>query len=470
MGARVPEPAVSVEQARRAGGPAGVDVVVDADAPVAGLREAQPPAGGVAGSRRTRGAQGGGLRRNRDFLLLWAGEAASVTGAGMTSVLLPLVAVSLLDASPTWMGMIAAATWLPWLVVGLPIGAWVDGRSPRAVMIGANSVSTAAYASVPVAAAFGLLGLWQLVVVALVVGTATIAFRSAYTKLLVRIVPERDRPVANSLLFGTENAANTVGPGLGGLVGQLVGPVRGMLGEAVGLAISVVCLVLMRPQPPTTAPQREPLRASVRSGLRLVFGDRRLRFFAVQGAVANFGLIGQQAVLVLWLSRDLRLDPAAIGIVFALSSIGGVVGALAAPALGRLLGDARGVSITLTAAGLMLPLLAFAQPGPVLWLVVSANAVAVAGIVAANVLRRTWVQSYVPERMLARQATSAQLVNFAGMPIAGVLAGVLAEQWGPAPVIFAMGVVALLANAASWLQPWLRRRDLPRRTESTPPE
>lgn len=406
-------------------------------------------------------AQTRGLRGNRDFLLLWGGEAAALTGAGMTSVLLPLIAVNLLDASAVWMGVIAAATWLPWLVVGLPIGAWVDGRSPRAVMIGANTVSMLAYASVPAAALFGALSLWQLVVVALVVGTGTIAFRAAYTKLLVRIVPQVDRGRANSLLFGTENAANTAGPGLGGLVGQLFGPVKGMLGEVMGLAVSLVCLILMRPHRLDAPPSREPLWAGVRSGLRLVFGDRRLRFFVVQGAAANFGLIGQQALLVLWLSRDLGLDSTTIGVVFAIGSIGGIAGALAAPWLGRVLGNARGISIVLTLAGLMLPLLAFARPGPVLWIVVTANAVAVAGIVAANVLRRTWVQSYVPEHMLARQSTSAQLVNFAGMPIAAVLAGALAEQWGPAPVIFVMGLVVLVANAVSWLQPWLRRRDLP---------
>lgn len=447
---------MSVGQARRGDAAPGTDAAGE-----------HPPASAApAPARSARG--GGGLRGNRDFLLLWAGEAASVTGAGMTSVLLPLIAVQQLDASATWMGVIAAATWLPWLVVGLPIGAWVDGRSPRAVMIGANAVSMLAYASVPVAALLGILALWQLVVVALVVGSGTIAFRSAYTKLLVRIVPEPDRPLANSVLFGTENAANTVGPGLGGLVGQFVGPVKGLLGEALGLAVSLVCLVLMRPHPSATPARREPLWASVRSGLRFVFGDRRLRFFALQGAVANFGLIGQQSVLVLWLSRDLGLDAAVIGVVFAVSSIGGIAGALAAPALGRALGDARGVTVTLTVAGFMLPLLAFAQPGPVLWIVVAANAVAVAGIVAANVLRRTWVQSYVPEHLLARQSTSVQLVNFAGMPVAGVMAGVLAEQWGPAPVIFVMGVVALLSNAASWLQPWLRERELPRRTDGTP--
>ncbi|UOQ88779.1 MFS transporter [Agromyces endophyticus] len=415
------------------------------------------PAGSAGQAKRT-----GGLWRNRDFLLLWAGEAASVTGAGMTSVLLPLLAVQLLDASPTWMGVIAAATWLPWLVVGLPIGAWVDGRSPRAVMIGANAVSMLAYVSVPVAAALGMLQLMQLVIVALVVGTATIAFRAAYAKLVVRIVPERDRGLANSVLFGTENAANTVGPGLGGLIGQLVGPVRAMLGEAIGLAISLVCLVVMRPHPVAAPARREPLWAAVRTGLGVVFGDRMVRFFVLQGAVANFGLIGQQAILVLWLSRDLGLDAATIGAVFAVTSVGGIVGALAAPWLGRALGDARAITIMLTIAGLMLPLLAFAAPGPILWAVVVADALAVAGIVAANVLRRTWIQSYVPEHLLARQSTSAQLVNFAGMPVAGVLAGLLAESWGPAPVIFAMGLVALAANAVSWCQPWLRRRDLPR--------
>lgn len=423
--------------------------------------ETREPAEAAAPPART-------LWRNRDFLLLWGGEAASLTGAGMTSVLLPLIAVNLLDASATWMGVIAAATWLPWLVVGLPIGAWVDGRSPRAVMIAATVVSMLAYSSVPLAAVGGALSLWQLVAVALVVGTGTIAFRAAYTKLLVRIVPEADRGLANSLLFGTENAANTAGPGLGGLVGQLVGPVKGMLGEVFGLAVALVCLVLMRPRPLETTPKREPLWAGVRSGLRLVFGDRRLRFFVVQGAAANFGLIGQQAILVLWLSRDLGLDSAVIGVVFAIGSVGGILGALAAPRLGRTLGNARGISVVLTLAGLMLPLLAFARPGPLLWVVVAANAVAVGGIVAANVLRRTWVQSYVPEHMLARQSTSSQLVNFAGMPIAAVLAGALAEQWGPAPVIFVMGLVVLVANAASWSQPWLRRRELPAPELPTP--
>ncbi|MGX5697980.1 hypothetical protein ACWKWP_17475, partial [Agromyces soli] len=75
-------------------------------------------------------------------------------------------------------------------------------------------------------------------------------------KLLVRVVPEPDRGFANSLLFGTENAANTAGPGLGGFVGQLFGPVKGMLGEVVGVAVSLVCLIFIRPQPAPAATTR----------------------------------------------------------------------------------------------------------------------------------------------------------------------------------------------------------------------
>ena len=78
------------------------------------------------------------LTRNQAFGLLWLGEGVSVVGNATTSALLPLLAVTQLDAGPAWMGLITAAAWLPWLVIGLPVGAWVDRLPARPVMIVAN--------------------------------------------------------------------------------------------------------------------------------------------------------------------------------------------------------------------------------------------------------------------------------------------------------------------------------------------
>lgn len=72
------------------------------------------------------GRRRGGLLRQRDFGLLWLGETASGLGNSVTAVALPLVAVVTLHSGPTAVGLLAAAVWLPWLLIGLPAGAWVD--------------------------------------------------------------------------------------------------------------------------------------------------------------------------------------------------------------------------------------------------------------------------------------------------------------------------------------------------------
>lgn len=402
--------------------------------------------------------------RNRNFRRFWIGETASVVGASTMSVLLPILAVTELDAGAAWMGAITAATWLPWLVIGLPAGAWVDAWPPRRVMIGANVAALLTLASIPIAHAAGVLTLQQLVVGAFVIGTATVFFRAAYSKLVVQIVPAEQRPRANSLLFGSENAAHTVGPSLGGVLAQVVGAVLGVLANVGGLVVSTLCLLGVRVQraPASTAPH-EPLRRRVVEGLRLVFGDRHLRFFTLQGSVANFGLTGQQTVLVLWLTRDLGLTPATVGLLFGLSSVGGIAGALLAPGIAARLGDARAVAVTLSLAGLAVPALALAGPGAGIVVATVASVLTAAGVTGANVTRRSWIQGYVPARMLGRQATSAQVLNFGSMPVAAAVAGALGESWDLRHVVLLMGAVALVANLLVWTAPWLRRRDLPAR-------
>ncbi|HVD27810.1 MAG TPA: MFS transporter, partial [Mycobacteriales bacterium] len=68
----------------------------------------------------------GGLLRQREFRLLWIGETTSNVGNSITKVALPLVAVTALRASTLTVSVLYAAAWLPWLLIGLPAGAWVD--------------------------------------------------------------------------------------------------------------------------------------------------------------------------------------------------------------------------------------------------------------------------------------------------------------------------------------------------------
>ena len=162
------------------------------------------------------------LSRNRAFGLLWFGEGVSVLGNATSFVLLPLVAVVAFDTGPGGMGVLATASWLPWLLIGLPAGAWVDGLPTRGVMIAADLVSAVAYASVPVAWWLDVLTLAQLFLVALVGGAATVFFRTAYSAFLPQVVPPQHLETANGRLFGTESAMQIAGPGVGGLLAQMV--------------------------------------------------------------------------------------------------------------------------------------------------------------------------------------------------------------------------------------------------------
>ncbi|MGH9064723.1 MAG: MFS transporter [Acidimicrobiales bacterium] len=107
---------------------------------------------GSVGDRRR-----GGLWRQHDYRLFWTGETTSQVGTAVTSVALPLVAVSSLHASTFVVGVLNAATWLPWLVLGPPAGAWIDRLPRRPAMLTCDALSLVAFLSVPVAAWAGVL-------------------------------------------------------------------------------------------------------------------------------------------------------------------------------------------------------------------------------------------------------------------------------------------------------------------------
>jgi hypothetical protein len=153
----------------------------------------------------------GGLWRQRDFGLFWTGESISEIGNSVTIVVVPLVAIDTLHASTFIVTLLTAMVWLPWLLIGVPAGAWVDRLPPRPVMLASDAISLTVYASVPVAAWFGVLTVAQLITVTLIAGTATVFFNSAYQILLPGIVDEADLTEGNAKLMGSREIAQIGG-------------------------------------------------------------------------------------------------------------------------------------------------------------------------------------------------------------------------------------------------------------------
>lgn len=380
-------------------------------------------------------------------------------------MLLPLMAVLAFDAGPGWMGLLAAATWLPWLIVGLPAGAWIDRWPPRPVMIAADLAAAAALLSVPVAWRLGVLSLPQLLVVALLVGTATVFFRTAYPSLLTGVVPADQLESANARLFGTESAVQIAGPGLGGLLAQAFSAAYGLLIDAITFLVSACCLWRIRPAhaaPPAPSP-RTSLTAQIRQGIEFVRRDRYLRWLTMIGSISNFGLVGYQALLVLHLVRDLGLSGLGVGTVLALGAAGGLVGAAAAPRLATRLGSGRASTVLLLLGGPPALLIAGGAAGWRTGLVVLGVFMVGLCVVAGNVIRGAWRQRYVPSGLMGRVITTSQFVNYGSTPLAAIASGWLAGTVGIRETIAIMAAVHALACLAILLSPFRPLRDLPLR-------
>src|ERR1700691_3119818 len=89
----------------------------------------------------------GGLLRQGDFRLFWTGETISQLGDTMARVAMPLLAVLVLHASTFVVTVLTATAYLPWLLIGLPVGAWVDRLRCRPLMIVCDLVAAVLYGS-----------------------------------------------------------------------------------------------------------------------------------------------------------------------------------------------------------------------------------------------------------------------------------------------------------------------------------
>jgi MFS family permease len=402
-----------------------------------------------------------GLLHRRDFRLLWTGETTSELGTTISSVALPLVALSVLHAHVVAVTLLSAAAWLPWVVIGLPAGAWVDRLPKRPVMIAADLVSLLAFGSVPVASVLGWLTMTQLVAVALVAGAASVFFATAYRAFIPTMLDAVDLMEGNAKLQGSEQVTHIAGPGLAGLIAQAATPVGGVLANAVSFAVSLGCLSRIDVVEPPAGAERRHLHREIAAGLTVVLHDRLLASYAVFGCLSNFVLTGYQALVVVFLVRTVGVSAGTTGLLLAAGSVGGVAGAMVARRAAARLGNGRVTlwsKVGVAPFGLLLPL---THRGPSLALFIAGTFVVIAGIVAGNIVYAGWLQTYIPVELLGRVSTSVQVVNYGAMPLGAVTAGALASALGVRSALWLMMAGFVAAAGVLLAGPLRRLRTLP---------
>ena len=412
----------------------------------------------------------GGLLRQRNFRLLWIGETVSTAGNAMAAVAVPLLAVTVMHASTFAVAALTAAAYLPWLVIGLPAGAWVDRLPPGPLMIACDVLSALLYASLPVAAWTGTLSTPLVVAVALLAGAVNVFFATAYQVYLPSLVTQADLVEGNAKLQAGQSVASVAGRGAVGLA-QAVGAAPSLLFNSASFLVSAACLLRIRPpeRAPAARPAPDPsgrssMRAEVWQGVKWVARDPYLRPLTIYAALSNLAYSGNLALVVVFLVRVAGLGALAVGLATATGGIGGLIGALSVGRLVRTFGSARTLIMVNLGSGLFSLLIPLTARGPRIACYVVGAAVVSGSIITSNVIAASFRQEYCPPSMLGRATASTRLVAYGAVPLGALLAGVLGTALGIRNGLW-VDLSLYAASASLLLTRNIRTvRDLPRRS------
>jgi transmembrane secretion effector len=273
------------------------------------------------------------LRRNRDFALLWSAQLVSMLGSQVSLVAFPLLVLAL-TGSPAKAGIVGFANTIPVLLFYLPAGVVVDRHDRRTLMAASSVIGAIALGSIPLVLALGHLAFAQIVVVAFVQGTVTAIFSLTEQGALPLVVDPSQVPEAVARNEARRTGAGVVGPPLGGVLFGIA-RVLPFLADALSYLVSAVGLMFVRTplQEQRGLPPLRPL-ADIVEGVRALWALTFVRACALASAAANFIWGGVDIVLIVR-AREHGASAPAVGVLFALMGVGGLLGALCAPAIGR---------------------------------------------------------------------------------------------------------------------------------------
>lgn len=394
-----------------------------------------------------------------DWWLFVSGQALSRLGSSFTAFALPLL-VFFETGSALDLGIASAATIVPYLLFGLVLGAWVDRGDRKRLMVVTDLGRAAVVATIPLAAALGVLSAWWIYAVAFVASTLTIVFEACEFAAMPNLARGADLAVLNGRVQSSYSIAAVIGPLLAGVLINLVSAPIVILLDGITFALSAWTVAAI--QTGFNAAVSEPTASSVlddvRAGLRYVFGHPVLRTIAIMLAIVNFLSITTNAQLVLFATQQFQASGTEIAWLYAAESLGMGVFALVVAPLRRRLPFATVALGSLALYGALIAAFALNSSYPValvLW------ALCGGAIIVFNVAASSLRQQIVPDAMLGRVMTIASVLAWSTIPVGALAGGLLVDRTGDVVLAY-LGIGALMfaipvgfAFSSAWKLPAL---------------
>jgi MFS family permease len=385
-----------------------------------------------------------------DFLRLFAAQSVSQFGSEITFIALPLTAVLVLGAGPAQMGLLSAVEKVPFMLVGLFAGVWVDRLRCRSVLVTADLGRAILLGSIPIAAALGVLRIEHLFIVALVAGILTVFFDVAYQSFLPELIDRRQLADGNGKMEASKSIAEMAGPILGSALLQVAAAPFAIGIDAISFVLSGVFIRSIRTSVPPRTQARSGMLAEVAVGLRLVMRHPVLGPIAACSATMNLFYQMLAAVYILYITTELALAPALVGVIFGIGSLAALGGAMLASPLARRFGTGFTLMVSTVVSGVAGLAVAVVHPGALMLpLLVAMQCLMMLGVPIYNINQLTLRQSITPAGIRGRVNATNRCLVWGTMPIGSLVGGLLGQSIGLQPTIAVAAGGMILA--ALWI-------------------
>jgi Transmembrane secretion effector len=379
------------------------------------------------------------LRRNRDFVLLEAGQLLSTAGTNISGIAFPLLVLAETH-SPAKAGLVQAARFAPMVLLSPFAGAAADQRNRRRLMIGADVVSALAIGTLVAAIATGRVPFLLILAVAFADACASVYFLAAKSGAFRSVVPKAQLPNAASVEMGRASTVRLAAPPIGGALFGIA-RILPFAADVASYVFSTVSILLMRTPFQEERPRdTSPLRRQLAEGFRFLWNVPVLRISAVMIGVSNFGVTACQFALIVLAKRH-GLSAAAIGGLVALTGLTTLAGSIASPLLRRVLSLPH---ILLSEFWAVYGVIAFFI-WPNVYVLAAALAVQAFCFPNTDAAINAYRYAMTPDRLVSRVVTVATTIVVAVMPLGPLAAGFLLDNVSAQLTIFLLTVGTMVA-------------------------
>lgn len=405
------------------------------------------------------------LIKNKNFVWLWSGQSISVIGSQLSGLALPVFAVTMLGVTEAQLGLLGAFDNAAFLVFALLAGAWVDRWVKRRVMIVADLIRMLAVAAIPILYFAGLFQFWHLLVLGAIIGTATVFFDVASQSFIPILFKDDEIGRANSALETSSQIAGIGGPSMvGWLLVFLKAPFL-LLADAVTFLVSAITLGFIRDdEVPKPTEDRRPLREEISEGLKFVWNQPLIRRISFTTATSNLFNSLAMVLFPIFILRNLEISTGVWGIMIAIASVGGLLGAMSASKLMKLIGEGQLIVYSAVASGIIfcfIPASVLLPRAAAPWALTAIEFGISFLVLTYNITQVSARQRLCPKPLLGRMNASIRFMVWGVMPIGSLIGGIIGELHG---VVTAM-VVGAVGNlfSALWIyfSPLRTLREMP---------